>query len=516
VFIVSANVANLMLARSMARQRETALRQSLGASRARIVRLLLAEGLSISLVAWVAACVMTMWAVRMIPQMLPPTPLSQSGLNMTPDWRVVSYAMLLAAIGTVAFTLAPALRVWKQDPLPWLKAGEQSVAPGRSRLSSALVVLQLAFSVVLLTGAGLASRSAAMMQVDVGFDSRNLLIVRINTAGSVRSREAHLALLDQVRERITRIPNVRSVSHVRNRAPEPVRAAGAAPPALASVYVVGPDYLNVLALRLRFGRTLDLDDRSRRTAVALVNQNVADALWPGQSAVGQTMIMGRDRQNVEIVGVVANAFVGGFNPERPNPKPNDVFVPDQPVLDAGNPGEITLFVRHGGNVEAVAGAIAPTLRDLDRRISIVYMRTMDEQLEATTLSASMIARLLGIFSMVSLVIAAIGQYAVVAFNMRRRVREFGVRIALGASSRQVLGGVLREGLLLTVVGLVCGLGLSVAVAVAARSVLFNVTPTDPQTYVGVFALLALVSLVACCLPARVASRVDPVRALRQE
>src|SRR5688572_7446921 len=522
VLIVSANVANLMLARSMARQRETAVRQSLGASRSRIVRLLLAEGVSISVVAWLAACVMTVWAVRAIPQLLPPSPLSQSGMNLTPDWRVVSYAMLLAAIGTVAFTVSPALRVWKQDPLPWLKAGEQSVAPGRSRLSSALVILQLAFSVVLLAAAGLASRSAAMMQVDVGFESRNLLIVRINTAASVRSRDAHLALLDQVREGITRIPDVRSVSHFRARAPERVRALESSQPALASVYVVGPDYLNVLGLRLMSGRTLELDDRSRPTAVALVNQNVADALWPGQSAVGQTMLFGPDRQNVEIVGVVGNAFVGGFNPERPNPKPNDVFISEQAVFggarrnDPGNPGEVTLYVRHGGSVETVAGAVGPTLRDLDRRMSIVYMRTMDEQLDTLTLSASMIARLLAIFSLVSLVIAAIGQYAVVAFNMRRRIREFGVRIALGASSGQVLGGVLREGLLLTAVGLMCGLALSVAVAVAARSVLFNVTPTDPQTYAGVFAVLAVVSLIACCLPARGASRVDPVRALRQE
>jgi predicted permease len=522
VLIVSANVANLMLARGMARQRETAVRQSLGASRPRIVRLLLAEGLSISLLAWAAACVMTMWAVRMIPRLLPATPLSQSGLNMAPDWRVVSYAMLLAAIGTVAFTLAPALRVWKQDPLPWLKAGEHSVAPGRSRLSSALVVLQLAFSVVLLTGAGLASRSAAMMQVDVGFDSRDLLMVRVNTAASVRSRDAHLALIDQVRERFTRIPDVRSASYFRSWGPAPVRALGSSQSMLASVYAVGPDYLNVLGLRLISGRTLGLDDRSRPTAVALVNQNVADALWPGQSAVGQTMLFGPERQNVEIVGVVANAFVGGFNPERPNSKPNDVFVSEQAVLGGarrgvpGSPGEVTLYVRHGGSIETVAGAVGPTLRDIDRRISIVYMRTMDEQLDTLALSASMIARLLGIFSLVSLVIAAIGQYAVVAFNMRRRVREFGVRIALGASSSQVLSGVLREGLLLTAVGLVCGLALSVALAVAARSVLFNVTPTDPQTFAGVFALLAVVSLVACCLPARGASRVDPVNALRHE
>jgi predicted permease len=518
VFIVSANVANLMLTRSMARQRETALRQSLGASRMRIVRLLLAEGVSISLVAWGAAWVMTMWAVRMIPQLLPPTPLSESGLNMAPDWRVVSYAMLLAAIGTVAFTLAPALRVWKQDPLPWLKAGEQSVAPGRSRLSSVLVILQLAFSVVLLTGAGLASRSAAMMHVDVGFDSRNLLIVRVSTAGSARSREAHLSLTEQVRERFTRLPGVQSASYSEFPARGPARTLGSAPPAIATVYPVGPDYLKVFGLRLIAGRGLRSDDYAGAATVAVVNQNLADALWPGQAAVGQTMQFGPERQRIEIVGVVANAFVAGFNPERPEAKPNYAFVstPRNALVSAAGGGEMTLYVRHGGNLETVAGAIGPTLRNLDRRIPIVYMRTMDEQLDSLALSATMIARLLAIFSLVSLLIAAIGQYAVVAFNMRRRVREFGVRIALGASASQVLGGVLREGLWLTFIGLVCGLALSVAVAVAARSVLFNVTPTDPQTYAGVFAILSVVSLFACGLPARGASRVDPVRALRQE
>jgi putative ABC transport system permease protein len=231
---------------------------------------------------------------------------------------------------------------------------------------------------------------------------------------------------------------------------------------------------------------------------------------------------------VEVVGVVANAFVAGFNPERPEPKPNYVFVPEQrprgdstaqgdtvPAAGTG-PGEVTFYVRHDGDSERVAGAIGPAIREIDRRISIVFLRTMREQLELLALSASMIARLLLIFSIVSLVIAAIGQYAVVAFNMRHRIREFGVRIALGASSSQVLGGVLREGLFLTFVGLACGLALSVAVAIAARSVLFNVTPTDPATYAGVFGVLAVVSLVACCLPARGAARVDPVQALRQE
>ena len=528
VAIVSANVANLMLARSAARQRETAVRQSLGASRVRVVRLLLAEGLSISLVAWLVACVMTIWAARTIPQLLPASPFSEGGLNFTPDWRVVGYALLVACVGTVAFTVAPALRVWRQDPLPWLKAGEHSVAQGRSRLSNALVALQLAFSVVLLTSAGLAYRSTSLMKVDVGFDSHDLLLVGTRTEGSVTTREAHLALIDQVRARLARLPGVKDVSYVRMPPPfawsrEPVRARSMERPTAAIVHLVGPDYLKVMGLAPIAGRPLAIDDRGRSTPAVVINRNLAEALWPGQNAVGQMMMFGAAQRPVEILGVVPNAYVAGFNPERPDPRPNLVFAPEHVAFsggrggdDPGGPGGLTLYVRHSGDLETVAAAIGPALREVDPRVAISLMRSMDEQLEGVTLSATMIARLLMIFSIVALVIAAIGQYAVVAFNMRRRVREFGVRLALGASSRQVLSGVLREGLLLTFVGLLCGLGLSVAVAVAARSVLFNVTPTDPPTYAGVFALLAVVSLVACCLPARGASRVDPVRALRQE
>ena len=165
VLVVSANVANLMLSRAVARQRETAVRQSLGASRFRIVRLLLAEGMSVSVVALLAACLMTIWAARAIPRLLPDSPFAEAGIDFGPNWKAVAYAMVLAAIGTITFTLAPALRVWRQDALPWLKSGEHSVASGRSRLSSALVVLQLAFSVLLLTLAGLATRSASLMIV---------------------------------------------------------------------------------------------------------------------------------------------------------------------------------------------------------------------------------------------------------------------------------------------------------------------------------------------------------------
>jgi hypothetical protein len=293
-------------------------------------------------------------------------------------------------------------------------------------------------------------------------------------------------------------------------------------PTFGIVHVVGPDYFTVLGLSPTLGRTLEPEDRRRSEAVAVVNQNVADVLWPGQNPIGQTMVFGVEQQLVEIVGVVPNAFVAGFNPERPDARPNLVFAPEHHAFggrrrgDPAGPGELTLYLRHRGNVETVAAAIAPALREIDSRVAIATIRTMDEQLEGVTLSAAMIARLLVIFSVVSLLIAAIGQYAVIAFSMRRRVREFGLRIALGASGGQVIGSVLREGFTLTSIGLLAGLALSVAVATAVRGVLFGVTPTDPITYIGVFALLAGVSLLACCLPARGAARVDPVQALRQE
>jgi ABC-type antimicrobial peptide transport system permease subunit len=229
-----------------------------------------------------------------------------------------------------------------------------------------------------------------------------------------------------------------------------------------------------------------------------------------------------ETDRVEVVGVAPNAFFAGFNPERPNPRPNLIFIAEQRAFDesrreAAAPGEVTFYLRHGGSaLESVTSTLGPVLREIDPRVAIVRARTMEAQLEGTTFLARMIARLLLIFSVVSLLIAAIGQYAVIAFNMRRRVREFGVRIALGASSKQVLSTVLGEGFALTGIGLAAGLFLSLGVASAVRGALFGVTPTDPRTYAGVFALLAIVALIACCLPARAATRVDPVTALRQD
>jgi predicted permease len=444
--------------------------------------------------------------------------------------------MVLAAIGTIAFSIAPALRVWRQDALPWLKAGEHSVAPGRSRLSNGLVVLQLAFSVVLLTLAGLATRSASLMMADVGFDSKDLLLLTVRTTGSASTREANLVLIDRIRERLRAVPAVQRVSYVRNAPPfawstEMVRTSGASDAVQATVHVVGPDYFPTMGPSLTAGRPLTVADRDRPGTMAVINQNLADALWPGQNALGKTMtfraltfrgLSDVETDRIEVVGVAPNAFFAGFNPERPNHRPNLVFITEQQLLGGGRrdpaaPGEITFYLRHGeSDLESVASALGPVLREVDPRVAIVLTRTMDAQLEGTTFLARMIARLLLIFSSVSLLIAGIGQYAVIAFNMRRRVREFGVRIALGASGRQVLSTVLGEGFALTAIGLLVGSLLSLGVGLAVRGVLFGVTPTDGPTYAGVFALLGCVAVIACCLPALAATRVDPVQALRQD
>jgi predicted permease len=517
LLIVCANVANLMLARAVVRQREMAVRQSFGASRVRVVRLVLAEGIAISMAAWAMACGLAWMLSRAIPRLIPPS--GDAGLplvvDFTPDWKVMAYAMVLAAAGTVAFTAGPALRTWRQDLLPFLKAGEQGVVQGRSRVASGLVVLQLAFAVLLLAGAGLAYRSLSLVEaLDLGFKKAGLLLVTIDTQGVPEGRRA--ALIDQMRERLMAVPAVDGVSYARVPpkefwSTEQVRVAGAAQPIAAEQNSVGPDYLHVLGVAPRAGRELAVEDRTRTTTAAVLNENLAAALWPGEAAVGRTVLLGPDRRPVEIVGVAPNAYFSGF---RRQERPYFVFVPMR--TDPRGLTNMTFYVRYAGPVDPIAPAVGRALAEVDSRAPIVYLRTMETQLEGITSVVRILTTLLTLFAAGSLLIATLGQYAVLAFTMKRRTRDFGLRMALGASARQILGSVIAEGLRLTIVGLAIGSGLSLMAGRALGSVLFGVTPADPPTYAGVVAVLAAASLIACYLPAWRASRVDPMEALRQE
>jgi putative ABC transport system permease protein len=525
--VVGANVANLMLARAMARQREAAVRQSLGASRARLVRLVVIEGLAISAVAGVLALIVAGWAAAFIPALLPVQQRGTMPIDFSPDWRVAAYAAVLTLVGTLLSSLLPALRTWKHNALPLLKDGSHTATAGRSRVSRGLVVLQLAFSVLLLTAAGLAYRSGTLMTTDVGFDTKNVLLVNVGTAAAVQSSAENVLLLDRIRERLATAPTVESASYRKgswsawNR--REVRAESSARPVQVTQLTIGDEYFETLGLALISGRHLAARGDGALGGGAVVSAALAAELFPGRSPLGRTLQVEGGQRPVEIVGIAPDVYYTGFaqvTPQGPDPRPFYVFLRDRPSANpADRPSSFdttTFYLRHRGQLDAAAGAVPGILRDIDRRVALASTSTLESVLEQRAISTTMISTLLLIFASMSLLIAGIGQYAVVTFDMRRRTRDFGVRIALGASGRDIVGSVLREGSGLTAIGLTVGFALSVGLATALRGLLFGVAPTDAPTYGGVFALLAGVSLLASYVPARRASRIDPVQALRQE
>ena len=245
----------------------------------------------------------------------------------------------------------------------------------------------------------------------------------------------------------------------------------------------------------------------------IVTRQVAEALWPGESAIGKVLIAGQDDRAVEaeVVGVVRDAFFAGRSKET---RPRHVFFAN--AERPGPPGETTFYIRHSGSHDALGPAVAKAFRGVDARVAIASLRSLESQIAVDAAPLRMLATLLTLFAGGSLLIAAIGQYAVVAFDGRRRSREFGVRIALGASSRQLVSSVVSESFRLTAVGLVTGFALSVAVGTVLARVLYGVTPTDPVTFASVFVLLAGASLLASYLPARRAASTDPMVVLRTE
>lgn len=522
LIIVCANVANLLLGRTVERQRDTAIRHSLGASRSRIVRMLLAEGATLAIAASIAAYVIAWWTSRALLRIIEPRP----GLlaDARPDWTLAAYGMTLALLATLAFSLAPALRSWRVQVLPLLKAGEHSIARGRSRLATGLVVVQFAFSVLLVTSAGLAYRSmTALSSGDLGFNPENLLLVTVRLGGeSAAGNEpadgaAGFGLLERVRERLATTTGVAAASYAR-RIPgatlltaTPIRR-DTQRAATAFVRQVGPDYLRALGLTVLTGRELATSDRRGATRVAMINQRLAMELFANEPPIGHPVFIGDGSDRVEIVGVIPDAL---FDGPSHDPHPRYLLVAEQQT--PGSPTRDPSFIiRHRGTIEAVTPVVSRAIGEVDAGLPIVSMSTMNARLAMVTELETQIVQLLVCFAVLSLVIAALGHYAVAMFNMRRRTREFGVRMALGASSQRIQAAVVREALVHTVPGLMIGFALSAAVAVSFKSLLFGVTPVDPITYIGVFVLLALTSVVASYLPARRASRVNVVDALRQE
>ncbi|MGH9667060.1 MAG: FtsX-like permease family protein, partial [Bryobacteraceae bacterium] len=424
--IVCANVANLMLARTAARQRELAVRQSIGASRLRIVRLLLAESLVISLVALIAAGCLTVWASHAVVRLLPP---NGAGVRLdpdfTPDGRVTAYAMLLALLSALAFTLAPAVRAWRQELLPWLKAGEHSVIQGRSGLAKLLVIAQLALCVLLLTGAGLAYRSVSLLNSrDLHFDKNHLLLASVSTAGAVRAKDQNIALLERLRKRLLAVPGVVSASYARAAPPRdawsgPVKTPGSEQSVRADGNFAGPDYLTALGVWDLMGRGITEHDITSKAHPVVINRNLAAALWPGQSALGRTLLAGPKQRPMEVVGVTPNGAFSGIERDTHDGRlRNFIFFSERE--DAAASGLYEFHVRYAGKMDAIAPALRAAFREVDGRVPVSFVRTMQTHMEQFTSPAELLSTLLGLFGVGALLLAAIGLYAVVAFHTAAR------------------------------------------------------------------------------------------------
>lgn len=511
LLIVCANVANLMLARSVARQREMAVRRALGAPDARILQLLFSEGLVLALAAAGAALLFARWATIAIVKLIPPVE-----PDLTPDFTVAMYALVLAILSALAFTAAPAIRAWRQQLLPWLKAGEHSVVAGRSMLANLLAGAQLALCVVLLTGAGLASRSLYLIgAADLHFRKDHLLLVNVNTAGAAPGESQNAALLERLQRRLSAIPGVAAASYATAVPPSnfggwggKVQAQDSGRTASTAGMNAGPGFLETLGVPVIAGRGISSADVGAGRDVAAINRHLANALWPNASAIGRVMRV--FDKPVEIIGVTADAAMSTLQ----SANPNYVFLAERQTRV--NPGRRVFYLRYASDAAGVAAAVRAAIRDTDSRIPIAAVRTMEEEIETDNAPQILVASLLGVFSTGSLIIAAIGLYAVVAFHAARRTRDFGIRMALGANSGEILRGVLREGLLVAAMGSVLGVGLSLAAGRLFGSLLTAVAPTDAPTYCGVIVLVTAISLAACAIPARRAARVDPVIALRYE
>ena len=522
LLIACANVASLVLSLAAARRPEVAMRLALGASRWRLVRQLLTESVLLAGLGGVAGLALAEWGVGVLKALVAQTSPVEVGLSV----RVLAFTLVVSVLSGVLFGLAPALRAGRGDLATSMRErGEgASAARRRARLAPALVVAQVALSLVLLLGAGLLARSLVnLVREGLGFAREGVLLVDIDTRlAGYKSAE----LGDYYRrliERVSRVPGVRAAT-VASYSPmsgssrsNTITIQGFRPAPDQSMDVelpsIGPGYAETLGLPIVAGRGLTERDAGGSPLVAVVNQAFARAYFPHGNPVGRRF--GFDSQHsgdFEIVGVVGDAR---FHSAREAPAPmaflSILQAADQSAFFGGE-----LEVRTAGEPSNLTAAVRGAVADVDARVPIAGVTTLAAQFTDSLGRDALFARLVGVFSALALVLACVGLYGVVSQAVSRRTNELGVRMALGADGGAILRMVLRDAAALVLLGLVIGVPAALAAARIIRSQLFGVGPADPLTLLATCALLAAVALVAGFLPARRAARVDPVVALRAE
>jgi len=519
LLIVCANVANLLLARGLGRRQELAVRAALGAGRRRLVGGILVESLVLTGLATVLAVVLANGATALLLRLAPPMPRME---EVAMDGRVFAFAAVLSVVATAAFAVLPALRVTAWDLAQTVKAGgREAETRGSSRLRSALVVAELALSLVLLAGAGLLSRSfARYLSWDPGFQRSGLMAVSaFANSGKYASREQLFAMWRQAEERVAAVPGVTSVATASagplfggGDGAQPYLVDGADPNAqLPSVwwYDVGPRYFSTLGLPILEGREITEADGLDAELAAVVNKTMARNAWPGESAVGKTVTLpDLEGRTFRVVGVVADV-----QPLTPGDAPHPEIYWSNRQLGRG----ATFFlVRTAGEPTALAQSVEDAVLEVDPDVSLGTARPLVAAEERMLVRPRFEALVILVFALAALALSAVGVYAVVSYSVARRVRELGIRMALGAAAGDVVSMVVRSSMGVALVGIALGLLGAVAAGRVARGLIHGVSPTDPVSLGAAALVLAAAAAFAAWLPARRVTRGDPLRAIRSE
>jgi len=519
LLLACANVANLLLVRSVARRREVALRLSMGANRWRLVRQLLVESLLLALLGGGLALLFTQWTAGTLAAFFPPTANVPLSINGQADHRVLVVTILISILSAMAFGILPALRASSLAPITVLReeAGTMSGGIHKSRLSRALVVAQLSLSLLLLICAGLFIRSLQNAQrSDPGFEPDHILLGSYELGPAGYSEADGKAFNRELLRRLSILPGVESVT-LADCAPlsfsihsDYVFPDGYVPQPgefmEISRCVVGPNYFRTLRTPIIAGRDFNEQDNDKSQIVTIVNEAFANRYWPRQDAIGKRVK--NDNQWFTVVGVVRNAKYRRL-----------VYAPE-PVyftaLDQRYREPVTIHARVAGDPREYAGAVERTVHQLNADLPMFGVTTLRSSMQLGSVFERVAGTFAGAFGVLALVLAAVGIYGVTAYATRQRTHEIAIRMALGARRKEVLQLVLGQALWLTLSGLGIGIVISLALTRWLKSELYGVASTDLATYAAVSLLLCLVSLAACFLPARRATRVEPMEVLRHE
>ena len=519
LLIACANIANLLLARATARQKEIAVRTALGASRARLLHQLLVESVTLSAIGGAAGIVAAIWAVRVINASLPPNLLPIPDVHV--DATVLMFAAGLTLATGLVFGIAPASYAARTDVNEMLKTTARGAGRGRVRLRSGLAAAELALATVLLIGAGLLIQTFVNLQrARLGFESKGRLTFQLAPPTAAypltdRAPVFYRALLDSLQA----VPGVRSAAISSgipfgqgNYTTSPVITSGpsALPPDTPVPIdwrIVSPGYFRTMSIPLLRGRDFADRDGPNAPLVTIVSQATARKFWGEMDPIGRTLRRAADSRLFTVIGVVGDVRSTTLNQESPAlyyPMAARVW----PLMD--------VVVRTDSSPEALLPMVRQKVHELDAGLPVATVRTMDEWVSSSATQPRLSAALVGVFAAVAVLIAAIGIYGVLAYSVNQRTREIGLRIALGARADGVVRLIVKEGMAVAIAGIVAGVVTAMVLGRAVSSLVYGIRPDDPLTFAAVATVLAVVALAACSLPARRAARVDPMIALREE